>query len=181
VRNDYSAIAKIGITKNAYYVLDLWRAKVEFPALLRRVSALMTEDPTPSAVYVEDASNAVALIQALKSETGAPIVPATAKGSRESRIEGITGVLEAKKVFLPEEAPWLLDFERELLSFPAGKHDDQVDAFALALAREATRPLFSRSDLETAERARSAGCPRTMKVRQSMTRRSQRQPLCVAA
>lgn len=57
------------------------------------------------------------------------------KGSKESRVEGITGTLEAGKVYLPKEAPWLLDFERELLSFPLGRHDDQVDAFVLALAQ----------------------------------------------
>lgn len=28
-------------------------------------------------------------------------------------------------------APWLADFRAELLSFPAGRHDDQVDAIGL--------------------------------------------------
>ena len=135
VRNDYSAIVKLGVTKNAFFVLDVWRDKVEFPALLRRVDMLKGEDPAPSTIYVEDTSNAVALIQALKAETRLPIVPVTAKGSKESRVEGVTGVLESKKVFLPKDAPWLLDFERELLSFPLGKHDDQLDAFVLALAQ----------------------------------------------
>jgi predicted phage terminase large subunit-like protein len=146
VRNDASAIVKLGVTKNAYFVLDVWAAKVEFPALIRRVDALKDEWPAPSAVYCEDASNATALIQAMKNETRSPIVPVTAKGSKESRVEGITGLLEAHRVFLPSEAPWLLEFERELLSFPAGKHDDMVDAFALALAQVAPRPrswLFS--------------------------------------
>lgn len=139
VRNDYSAIVKIGVTKNEFYVLDVWRAKVEFPALLRRVNALRDEDPAPSAIYVEDTSNATAMIQSLRAETTLPIVPVAPKGSKESRIEGITGTLEAKKVFLPNEAAWLLDFERELLAFPAGRHDDQVDAFALALSQTAKR------------------------------------------
>lgn len=139
VRNDYSAIVKLGVTKNAYFVLDVWRGKVEFPALLRRVDALKDEDPAPSTIYVEDTSNAVALIQAVKSSTRMPIVPVAAKGSKESRAEGVTGILEAKKVFLPKEAPWLLDFERELLAFPAGKHDDQVDAFVGALSQVAPK------------------------------------------
>jgi len=141
VSNDYSAIVKIGVTKNAFYVLDVWRDKVEFPALLRRVAALHDEGPKPSAVYVEDASNAVALIQALKLESHMPIVPVIAKGSKISRVEGITGILEAKKVYLPKEASWLLDFERELLSFDAGRFDDQVDAFTLALAQLTKRKM----------------------------------------
>jgi predicted phage terminase large subunit-like protein len=141
VANDYSALVKIGVAKGAFYVLDVWRAKVEFPALIRRVTALGDETPKPSAIYVEDASNATALIQALKREAHLPIVPVTAKGSKISRVEGITGTLEAKKVFLPKDAPWLLDFERELLSFPAGKHDDMVDAFTLALSKLTGRNL----------------------------------------
>jgi predicted phage terminase large subunit-like protein len=124
---------KIGATKNGFYVLDVWRARVEFPALVRRVKSLLDDDLPPSAVYVEDTSNAVALIQQLRQNSTLPIVPISVKGSKEARVEGITGILEAKKLYLPTEAPWLLDFERELLAFPAGKHDDQVDALTLAL------------------------------------------------
>lgn len=135
IRNDYSAIVKIGATKNAYYVLDVWRAKVEFPDLIRRVKLLKDEAPAPSAIYCEDTSNAVALIQQLVRESTLPIVPIAVTGSKESRVEGITGLIEAKKLFLPNEAPWLVDFERELLSFPASKHDDQVDALTLGLTK----------------------------------------------
>lgn len=35
------------------------------------------------------------------------------------------------RVYLPAQAPWLADFTGELLMFPAGKHDDQVDAIGL--------------------------------------------------
>jgi predicted phage terminase large subunit-like protein len=35
------------------------------------------------------------------------------------------------KVYLPRNALWLNDLLAELLSFPAGRHDDQVDAFSL--------------------------------------------------
>lgn len=35
------------------------------------------------------------------------------------------------KVYLPSNAPWLADLMAELLSFPAAKHDDQVDVLSL--------------------------------------------------
>lgn len=35
------------------------------------------------------------------------------------------------KVYMPSKAAWIQDFTQELLVFPAGKHDDQVDAFGL--------------------------------------------------
>jgi len=34
-------------------------------------------------------------------------------------------------LYVPVDAPWYADFRSELLSFPAGKHDDQVDAIGL--------------------------------------------------
>ena len=43
----------------------------------------------------------------------------------------IQGRWSQRMVMLPEQAPWLSAFEHELLRFPAGKHDDQVDAVAL--------------------------------------------------
>jgi hypothetical protein len=34
-------------------------------------------------------------------------------------------------LYVPSNAPWFAEFKRELLSFPAGKQDDQVDALGL--------------------------------------------------
>jgi len=36
-------------------------------------------------------------------------------------------------VMLPKSAPWLAGYISELLSFPASKHDDQVDSTTQAL------------------------------------------------
>ena len=37
------------------------------------------------------------------------------------------------RILLPNEAPWLAEFESELLAFPNDRHDDQVDALLLFL------------------------------------------------
>src|SRR5437868_12592597 len=34
-------------------------------------------------------------------------------------------------LYVPAGAPWLADFRAELLSFPTGRHDDEVDAIGL--------------------------------------------------
>ena len=34
-------------------------------------------------------------------------------------------------MYVPARAPWLADLKAELLAFPRGKHDDQVDALGL--------------------------------------------------
>ena len=73
VRNDYSAIVTLGVTQNAYYVLDVVRKRVEYPELLRMVK-MAFEKHNPSRLFAEDTSNAIAMIQQLKSESHLPIV-----------------------------------------------------------------------------------------------------------
>ena len=43
------------------------------------------------------------------------------------RLHAQAATIENGFVFLPEEAPWLADYLAELLAFPAGRHDDQVE------------------------------------------------------
>lgn len=39
-------------------------------------------------------------------------------------------------MFIPESAPWIEEFKREVNAFPRGAHDDQLDALAQLLRRE---------------------------------------------
>lgn len=50
------------------------------------------------------------------------------------RLHGQTTMFENGHVFLPSQAPWLADYENELLSFTRSRYDDQVDSTAQALA-----------------------------------------------
>ena len=43
-------------------------------------------------------------------------------------------MIENGFVHLPKQAAWLAEYLRELTAFPKGKHDDQVDSTAQALA-----------------------------------------------
>jgi phage terminase large subunit-like protein len=51
------------------------------------------------------------------------------QGCRSRKID--PAGFEAGRIVLPVEAPWLADFENELLAFPSGRYDDQVDALLL--------------------------------------------------
>ena len=51
---------------------------------------------------------------------------------KQARAQSIRGMLSMGSVYFPANAPWLGEFERELLMFPNGAYDDQVDAFSLA-------------------------------------------------
>jgi phage terminase large subunit-like protein len=55
---------------------------------------------------------------------------ATGRRGRRAKTAGRAVIL-----YLPGSAPWLGDFKHELLAFPAGRNDDQVDALVYALTR----------------------------------------------
>jgi predicted phage terminase large subunit-like protein len=51
------------------------------------------------------------------------------------RMAAQTAPIEAGAVHLPLHALWLDEFKKEVLSFPKGRHDDQVDALSQGLQR----------------------------------------------
>lgn len=53
------------------------------------------------------------------------------RSDKAVRAQSIRGRMAIGGLYLPESAPWLADLRSELLHFPAGKHDDQVDALGL--------------------------------------------------
>lgn len=50
---------------------------------------------------------------------------------KASRAQAIRGRMAQGMVYFPRNAPWLADLERELLTFPVGVNDDQVDVLSL--------------------------------------------------
>jgi predicted phage terminase large subunit-like protein len=53
------------------------------------------------------------------------------RGDKSIRAQSIRGRMALEGLFVDHKASWFADFRSELLSFPAGKHDDQVDALGL--------------------------------------------------
>ena len=53
--------------------------------------------------------------------------------SKEARASAVTALFESGRVLLPDRAHWVDAFIDEMCAFPNGRHDDQVDAFVLAL------------------------------------------------
>jgi predicted phage terminase large subunit-like protein len=132
--NDYSVCVTIGQTENGFYLLSLYRAKVEFPELKRQV-AQQADFWRPSEIYVEDRASGQSLIQELKLATTYPVIAVKVDTDKETRASATTGYYEAGKIFFPEGAAWLPDLEDELASFPGALHDDCVDALSQALNR----------------------------------------------
>ena len=76
------------------------------------------------------------LLQDLRSDPTKPIVnpiPIKPEGSKVERMVAQSAKIEAGHVYLPKDAPWLATFMRELLAFPNGANDDQVDSVSQLL------------------------------------------------
>ncbi len=132
--NDFSVGTTWGVTENAYYLLHLSRSKEEFPEL-KRMMTVLAEEWNPTEILVEDRASGQSIIQELKSSTRLPIISVKPDRDKQSRAQSVTPIIEAGKVFLPENAAWLEDFLDEMTSFPNSIHDDIVDSTTQALNR----------------------------------------------
>ena len=127
VANDTSACTTWLFKDNVSYLLHVWHGRLEFPALREKVINLYHEHGATH-LLIEDASSGTALIQDLRVTTPLNVIARVSKLDKQARVDGISGALESGRVLFPSEAPWLADFEREMLAFPAGRHEDQVDS-----------------------------------------------------
>lgn len=130
--NDFSVCTTWAATENAFFLLSMWRGKVEFPELKRQV-VLQAEAWRPHAIIVEDKASGQSLIQELRDATTFPLMPVKVDSDKISRTSAVTAFFEAGKVFFPETAAWLTDLEDELAGFPGALHDDIVDSVTQAL------------------------------------------------
>ena len=71
----------------------------------------------------------------MRRESGLPVIPVRVDTDKVSRAAAVTPYVEARRVFLPEDAPWVGGFVDEHADFPAGVHDDIVDTTSMALKR----------------------------------------------
>jgi predicted phage terminase large subunit-like protein len=149
--NDWSVCSTWLKLKRNYYLLDLWRGRLEFPQLRRKLIALAREH-RPNRLLIEQAGPGLHLIQELRinSEPGIPMpIAIKPEGDKIGRMEAQAARFEAGQVHLPREAPWLSAFLHELLGFPNARHDDQIDSISQFLnwaeAEHLWRPTVSHS------------------------------------
>ena len=135
VHNDWSVCITAIVVHQAVYVIDVVRKKAEFPDLKKlAISNALTHRAT--VLLVEDQASGTQLLQTLRSEgpVGVPLpIACRPESDKKSRVAGISAMIEAGQLRLPAEAPWLAEFKHELLAFPNGRFDDQVDALSQLL------------------------------------------------
>ncbi len=132
--SDYSVCTTWGAREKRYYLLDVFRQRLNYPDLKRKVQELAKRD-RPNKILIEDRASGTQLIQDLKADgvyavTAYQPPPGTDK---IMRLHAQTAVFENGRVLLPRRASWLTEYVNELTSFPGSRHDDQVDSTTQAL------------------------------------------------
>ncbi len=133
--NDYSVCTTWLVQDNDYYLVHVLRERLEYPALRRRVIQ-HAQTHRADSIIVEDKGSGTHLIQDLRSDRNVRVRPIGFKPEHDkiTRMAAQTAIIEAGHVWLPESAVWLADFQTELMQFPGGRHDDQVDSVSQFLA-----------------------------------------------
>jgi predicted phage terminase large subunit-like protein len=126
-KNDYSVCTTWAILANNYYLLDVHRGRWEFPELMKQVREMAARFSART-VLIEDANSGSGLLQSLRPNCSFNLIGRKPRLEKQVRAATQSACFEAGRVALPRDAPWLIEYESELLGFPLSKYDDQVDS-----------------------------------------------------
>ncbi|MBR2250960.1 MAG: phage terminase large subunit [Neisseriaceae bacterium] len=156
---DYSAFLLCGILGVHIYLLDGYCKHVEFPDLCRDIKQfyLRANDeykPRCSSIMIENKASGQSLIQQLRRE-GMPIqelyptymdkkTRMELMTDKYTRFQEVSADLESGYCYVPEIAPWMLEFRAQCEAFTGGgqdEHDDYVDCLVYAMKERAKSML----------------------------------------
>lgn len=141
--NDWSVCTTwVLVNGTLWYLLDLWRDRVDYPHLKAKVKEL-AQRFRANEVLVEDAGSGTFLVQELKGEVGG-LIGVKPEHDKETRMAAASARIEAGQVVFPERASWLADLEAELLAFPGSRYDDQFDSVSQALNHHSGSEIWAR-------------------------------------
>jgi len=127
--SDYTVCTTWWRGRGGYYLLDVLRERMEYPALRRAVMQQAERwGAKLEAILIEDKASGQSLLQDLRRETSLPLIAIVPLRDKVTRLAAVSPLFESGKVLFPEDALWLAELKRELLTFPSGSHDDQIDS-----------------------------------------------------
>jgi predicted phage terminase large subunit-like protein len=151
--NDYSVGTTWRMVGLDCYLIDVFRARLQYPELRRQIISLAARHDAKT-ILIENAGPGMALLQDLRRDLppGMPWpIGQKPEGSKIERMVAQSATIEAGHVHLPRAADWLDGFLLELLAFPHGRRDEQVDSVSQYLKWAATRRFL--------DQGQSAGLP----------------------
>jgi predicted phage terminase large subunit-like protein len=133
-QSDYTVCTTWLYHKKAYYLVHVFRDRIDYPTLKARAIALASEYKAGK-ILIEEAGVGIALVPELQ-QSGLPAIAVKPERDKQTRIAVQAAKFESGQVLFPEQAGWLGSLEAELFAFPSGAHDDQVDSISQALAHK---------------------------------------------
>jgi predicted phage terminase large subunit-like protein len=133
---DYTCHVVIGLDVDGRaYLLDVWRGQSSPDVWVREWCRLVREwrplDWAEETGQITSALGPYIEEQARERKAYVNRERFATRGDKAIRCQSIRGRMANDGLYVPTHAHWYSDFRAELLSFPAGKHDDQVDALGL--------------------------------------------------
>jgi predicted phage terminase large subunit-like protein len=136
-RNDYSVGIVVGVDEyDQLFVVDLIRGKYDGFELVEKILDFY-EQWRPGIVGIEKGHIEMALGPFLEKRTRERRLNEAyfkdlkvGRRDKEARARAIQGRMQQGMVYFPKDAVWTGPLVAELLRFPNGTHDDQVDALA---------------------------------------------------
>lgn len=140
--SDYSVIMEAWVLLNGtVFINNIIRRRLEAPDLAEEVMSEYRR-VKPEKIYIEYKSSGIGLVQYLKKETiplpleAIPRNAVDGDGDKICRANGIAPYLKAGYVSIAKDADWTTSFLSEVMSFPAGRNDDQVDTLCDLVRKE---------------------------------------------
>ena len=130
---DYTAMVAAAVAPGGrLLVLDVVREHLDGPSILPTAETVMRRWDVGE-LLVETVAFQLTLFQEARRR-GLPVRKLRADRDKVARALPLAARLEAGSVFFLQGSDWIDELDRELRAFPAGLHDDQVDALAYAAA-----------------------------------------------
>lgn len=137
---DYSAICVFFVQdlgERKFYLENVIRGKYNFNRLENILFRVFRDykrkyPKYPVFILMEDAATGKILLNSFYHNR-IPFHGYKPRDSKQTRFNVAAQVIERGNLFLLKDAPWLFEYEKELLRFPHGRYDDQVDATSQAL------------------------------------------------
>lgn len=134
---DYTVHVVIGLDpEGRMYLMDLWRGQAQGDVWIEAFCDMVIQwKPMGWAEETGQIRSAIGpFLERRMRERKAYVLREkfpTRGGDKGIRARSIQARMALDGLYVTTNAPWYPDFRAELLSFPAGKHDDQVDALGL--------------------------------------------------
>lgn len=116
-----------------HYLVAIVKERLDFTSTINKIRLITSAYPQATLKLIEDKANGPAVISALRQQIPG-IVAVTPHDSKEGRAQAVTPLFEAGNIYIPLGKAGD-DYIEELVAFPNGANDDQVDQTTQYLSR----------------------------------------------